>query len=124
MNRRTGVRIERNAEDYNHNDQDTKMDGQILKANNKTTAKEGKPAQKKTMSSHIETRKKIKEIASVSTFRDIINSTVLTREDRKMLELHYLCGYDFRMIGDILGYSESTIKRRHKKALAKISKIL
>jgi len=76
------------------------------------------------MTKHIETRKKIKDIASVSSFKALINSAMLTAEDRKLLELHYIVGYDFRMIGDILGYSESTIKRRHRKALAKISKIL
>ena len=77
-----------------------------------------------TMSEHIDTRKKIKDIADVSSFRKLINSAMLTSEDKHILELHYIAGFDFRLIGDALGYSESTIKRRHKKALAKIAKIL
>ena len=76
------------------------------------------------MSKHIDTRRKIKDIADVSSFRELINSATLTDEDKQMLQMHYIAGYDFRMIGDALGYSESTIKRRHKKALAKIAQIL
>ena len=76
------------------------------------------------MTKHIDTRRKIKDIASISTFKELIDSAMLTNEDKKILKLHYIVGYDFRMIGDILGYSESTIKRRHRKALAKIGKIL
>ena len=76
------------------------------------------------MSKHIDTRRKIKDIADVSSFKELINSATLTEEDKTMLQMHYIAGYDFRMIGDALGYSESTIKRRHKKALAKIAQIL
>jgi len=76
------------------------------------------------MSKHIETRNKIKNIASVKSFHELIDSAMLTEQDKKMLELYYIVGYDFRMIGDILGYSESTVKRRHRKALAKIGKLL
>ena len=76
------------------------------------------------MSKHIDTRKKIKDIADVSSFRKLIDSATLSDDDKRMLQMHYIAGYDFRMIGDALGYSESTIKRRHKKALAKIAQIL
>lgn len=76
------------------------------------------------MTEHIETRKKIRNIADVSSFTSLINNTTLSDTDRQILILHYLKGKDFRYIGDTLGYSESTIKRRHKKALQKISKML
>jgi RNA polymerase sigma factor (sigma-70 family) len=76
------------------------------------------------MTKHIETRRKIKDIASVSSFNELIEAATLTDDDKRILKMHYLSGYDFRMIGDALGYSESTIKRRHKKALTKIGKIL
>lgn len=77
-----------------------------------------------TMSEHIETRKKLKGIAEVSSFTSLINRATLSHVDKQILVLHYLDDKDFRYIGDILGYSESTIKKRHKKILAKLSKVL
>ena len=76
------------------------------------------------MSKHIETRRKIQNICDVNTFKDLLDSCILTDEDKKLLELHYLKGKDFRFIADELGFSESTIKHRHKKILSKLSKIL
>ena len=77
-----------------------------------------------TMSEHIETRKKVKEIADISSFTALINQTTLSDTDKQILVLHYIDEKDFRYIGDMLGFSESTIKRRHKRALIKISKLL
>jgi len=76
------------------------------------------------MSEHIDTRNKLKQIPGVSSFNELIESATITDEDRIILRLHYLQGQDFRLIGDTLGYSESTIKRRHRKALKKIGMIL
>ena len=76
------------------------------------------------MSKHIETRKKVKEIADISSFHSLIDSATLSDTDKSILVLHYIDQKDFRYIGDMLGFSESTIKRRHKKALIKISKLL
>lgn len=76
------------------------------------------------MSKHIETRKKIAEIAEVDSFYDLINKATLSTDDKQILVLHYINGYDLRFIADRLGYSESTIKRRHRKALVKIAKLL
>ena len=75
------------------------------------------------MSEHIETRKKLKGIASVSSFHSLINSATLSQTDKQILILHYIDGKDFRYIGDTLGFSESTIKKRHKKALKKLSQL-
>lgn len=76
------------------------------------------------MSEHIETRKKVKDIADISSFENLLNQSTLSNDDKSLLRLHYLQGKDFRYIGDMLGYSEATIKRRHKKALIKLSKLL
>lgn len=76
------------------------------------------------MSDHIETRKKIKGIASVSSFYSLINSATLSQTDKQILILHYIDEKDFRFIGDTLGYSESTIKKKHRRILAKLSKVL
>jgi RNA polymerase sigma factor (sigma-70 family) len=76
------------------------------------------------MSTHIETRKKVQEIADISSFNDLINRTTLSDIDKQILVLHYIQEKDFRYIGDMLGFSESTIKKRHKKILVKLSKVL
>lgn len=76
------------------------------------------------MSEHIDTKHKLKEIASISSFTELINSSTISDTDKQLLKLHYIQEKDFRYIGDMLGFSESTIKRRHKKALMKLSKLL
>lgn len=78
----------------------------------------------KMTTEHIKTRTKIKEIASISSFNELLTASTLSDEDKEILRLHYLKDKDFRYIGDMFGYSESTIKKRHKKAIAKLSKLL
>ena len=75
-------------------------------------------------SEHIKTRNRVKSIAKVSTFNDLLETCTLTEEDKEILRMHYLHGKDFRYIGDTLGFSESTIKKRHRKALQKLNKVL
>lgn len=76
------------------------------------------------MSEHIETRRKLKDIYSIQNFEDLLESCILTEEDKTILRLHYLKGKDFRFIADELGYSESTIKRHYKKILSKLNNML
>lgn len=75
-------------------------------------------------SEHIKTRSKVKEIASITTFNELLDACILTNEDKEILKMHYLQGKDFRYIGDMLGFAESTVKKRHRKALQKLNKIL
>ena len=76
------------------------------------------------MSTHLETRKKLKDIPDLARFDDLLESSTLTEELKTILRLHYLKEKDFKYIGDILGYAESTIKKKHAKALSKLSKLL
>ena len=76
------------------------------------------------MSKHIETRNKIKNIADISSFSDLLNKSTISDEDKLLLELHYIQGKDFRYIGDMLGYSESTIKKRHRRILKKLGNLI
>lgn len=76
------------------------------------------------MTRHIETKHKIQEISLVSDFENLLSLCTLSEEDKKIIRLHYIEGKDFRYIGDNLGYSERTIKAKHKKALCKISDAL
>jgi RNA polymerase sigma factor (sigma-70 family) len=75
------------------------------------------------LSSHLDTRRRLKDIPDVSRFDDLLERSTLTDEDKEILRLHYLKGKDFRYIGDTLGYAEVTIKKRHAKALSKLSKL-
>ena len=75
-------------------------------------------------SDHIKARHKVKEIAEIKTFNQLLDACTLTDTDKELLRLHYLQEKDFRYIGDMLGFSESTIKRKHRKALQKLNKIL
>lgn len=128
--RRTGAN---NASGTNrHNDSNKKMEGQEKNRSESETVQQTKAKyeesksniEKETMSKHIETRRKIREIADISSFTALLNQTTLSTEDKQILSLHYLENKDFRYIGDMLGFSESTVKRRHKKALIKINKML
>ena len=76
------------------------------------------------MSQHIETRRKLKDVSLVSDFEELLALCTLSDEDKVILRLHYLQDKDFRYIGDMLGYSERTIKARHKRALKKLSDAL
>lgn len=75
-------------------------------------------------SDHIETRRKLRDIYDVRTFEQLIESCVLTDEDKSILRLHYLKGQDFGFIADNLGFSERTIRRRHQKILSKLNKMI
>ena len=69
-------------------------------------------------------RRKLKEIPRVSTFENLLENAMLDDIDKQILKMHYLQGKDLSYIADELGYSESGIKKRHAKALNKISKLL
>ena len=73
---------------------------------------------------HIKTRQKIKEIANIVDFNEMLDKSTLSDEDKTLIRLHYIEGKNFCFIADVLGYAESTIKYRHHMALVKISKIL
>ena len=75
------------------------------------------------MSKHIDTRNKLKSIADISSFNDLLNKSTLSDEEKLLLKLHYIQAKDFRYIGDMLGYAESTIKKKHRRILAKLNKL-
>lgn len=78
----------------------------------------------KKSSDHIKTRQKIKDIAEVKTFDELIERCMLTDEDKFILREHYLHGRSFQSIAMQLNYSEDTIKHRHQKMLKKIQQII
>lgn len=76
------------------------------------------------MSTHTDTRKRLKKIELVSDFEAVLSLCTLSDEDKDILRMHYIQQKDFRYIGDMLGFAERTIKDRHKEAIRKISHAL
>lgn len=76
------------------------------------------------MTDHILTRKKIKDIPRIDTFEELLSQSTLSDVDKDILRMHYLQDKDFRFIGDTIGFSEATIKSRHRKAIKKLSSII
>lgn len=73
---------------------------------------------------HIATRTKLKNIASVKTFDELINQCTLTDEEKYIVRQHYLHGRSFQSIAQELNFSEDWIKHKHQKILKKIQKLL
>lgn len=76
------------------------------------------------MTEHISTRKKLTDIATVTEFNQLLDLIVLTPQERRIMELHYLQGMSLMQIGFELGYAEITICKKHQKILQRISKVL
>lgn len=76
------------------------------------------------MTEHIKTRKKLKDITLVTAFEDLLAQCTLSDTDKEILRMHYLQEKEFSFIGDTLGFSEATIKQRHRKALKKLSNLI
>ena len=76
------------------------------------------------MTEHIQTRAKLQEIPRVSTFNELLDDCMISPEEKTLMQMHYLQNKDVRYIGDMLGYSEVTMKRWHHRILKKINKLL
>ena len=75
------------------------------------------------MSEHINTRRKLKSIPSITGFNDLLEQSTLSDTDKAILRMHYLEYHDFCYIGDTLGFAEVTVKKRHAKALKKLGQL-
>ena len=76
------------------------------------------------MSEHIETRRYVQNIPEIGEFNKLLNQLTISSEDKTLMYLHYIEEKDFAYIADTLGYSESWIKKKHKKILRKLSKVI
>ena len=76
------------------------------------------------MTEHILTRKKLVDIADLKTFNQVLDLVILTPEERKIIDMHYLQGKSLVEIAFELNYSEVTICRKHQKIIKKISRVL
>lgn len=66
----------------------------------------------------------LKDIPLVGTFEALLNKSMISDEEKELMRLHYIQKKDFRFIGDTLGYSEASIKAKHRKILKKLNKLL
>ena len=71
-----------------------------------------------------ETKNKLKNMESVNDFEELLNNLMASEEDKKILIMHYKDGKQLGYIADILGISESSVKKKHSKLLMKIGKII
>lgn len=69
------------------------------------------------------TRKKLKQISSVKDFESLIEQTMLSDEEKRILWLHYKEQKTMSYIADELGMSEITVKKKYSKMLMKIGKM-
>ena len=59
-------------------------------------------------------------IKTIEEYKNFMNSRKLSDEQRRIADMVFVNGYDYRYIGDKLGYSERTIKSKVSKILEKI----
>lgn len=70
-----------------------------------------------------DTRKKLKQISSVRDFESLMEQTMLSGEEKKILWMHYKEQKTLSCIADELGMSEIAVKKKHSKMLMKIGSI-
>lgn len=70
------------------------------------------------------TQHNLKEIPDIKTFEELIEQLTISEEDKLLMRLHYIEDKNFAYIADVLGYSESWVKRKHLRILKKLDKIL
>ena len=59
-------------------------------------------------------------IKTIEEYNNFMDSKKLSNEQRQIADMVFVNGYDYRYIGDKLGYSERTIKSKVSKNLEKI----
>lgn len=64
------------------------------------------------------------ETKEITQFEALLNKSMISDEEKELMRLHYIQKKDFRFIGDTLGYSEASIKAKHRKILKKLNKLL
>ena len=76
------------------------------------------------MTIHKKAKDRIKSIKSVKEFYDLLDSAVLSDEERQIMVLHYLDKKSLAFIADELGFSESCIKKKHHKILCLLDALM
>lgn len=72
------------------------------------------------MTEHIKTKRYLRSIRTIAEFEKLLNTFVLSDEEKKILRMYYIDKKDLMYIGDILGYSGSGIQKKHVEILQKM----
>lgn len=67
-----------------------------------------------------EVRKRLKGINTVKQFEEMLDSVLISEEERRILNLIYKEQKPFSIVADEIGISERTFTRKHAKLLMKI----
>lgn len=67
-----------------------------------------------------EVRKRLKGINTVKQFEEMLDSVLISEEERRILNLIYKEQKPFSIVADEIGISEGTLTRKHAKLLMKI----
>nr|DAU50900.1 MAG TPA: ECF sigma factor [Caudoviricetes sp.] len=67
-----------------------------------------------------EVRKRLKGINTVKQFEEMLDSVLISEEERRILNLIYKEQKPFSIVADEIGISERTLTRKHAKLLMKI----
>lgn len=67
-----------------------------------------------------EVRKRLKGINTVKQFEEMLDSVLISEEERRILNLIYKEQKPFSVVADEIGISERTLTRKHAKLLMKI----
>lgn len=65
-------------------------------------------------------KNELKSLKTLSDYHDFIGNLLLTEEERKICDMVFVEGRTYLWIGEDLGLSESTVKRRVSKILDKL----
>lgn len=71
------------------------------------------------MTDHVLTRRKLCDL-DVAALNTLLDSIPLSSTDRTIMELRYIKRHDLNFIADTLGFSESTIRRRHRDIVRRL----
>lgn len=66
------------------------------------------------------TKKFVRNIRTKTDYEAFMGGLMLTDAEREIADMVFVKGWDYRLIGDTLGYSEVTIKRKMQKILDKV----
>lgn len=66
-----------------------------------------------------EVRKRLKGINTVKQFEEMLDSVLISEEERRILNLIYKEQKPFSVVADEIGISERTLTRKHAKLQAK-----
>lgn len=70
------------------------------------------------------TRNKLKEIPTKKELEDLVDKLILSDDERNIILMHYRDKKPLSYIADIIGITKSSVNKKHKSALLKISKIM